>query len=153
MTRDDHYLTLFVLILFLDSDSFPLKPFPLLNSKLLSPRLHIHDSLPDSFLWDGVEQISDLLLEVLNVGGHGLVDQCLHEPPEAEVTGIHVRKCWRPEHALSGFKSKHPVSKDSVKPVHDNVCFMRLCSVLLPDGLVEPLRAQPPLDHGDHLVD
>ena len=79
----------------------------------------------------------------------GIVYKVFHEPPEAKITVVHVWTGWNPEHSLPGLKGKHSASKDSVQPVHDNVCLVWLCFILLPDGLVELGLAHLLLDLGE----
>ena len=62
---------------------------------------------------------------------------------------VHVWTGWSPEHSLPGFKGKHPVSKDSIQTVQDNVCLVWLRFILLPDGLVELGHAHLLLDLGE----
>ena len=53
---------------------------------------------------------------------------------------------------LAGDQRYPCLAKDSIQPVHNNVGPLGLCSILLPYGLVELLKAQLPIGERQQIV-
>ena len=152
MTSNTFYLTWFFTANDSQSDPFAFKSLPFNSHHHGSSGLYAEDSLLDNLLRDFVEPITDLLFQLVHGDWHGLVDLVLYHSQQEEITGIHFRTGRGPEVPLPGLRGQHFAAKDWIQPVHNNMSLVRLCSILLPDGLVELLQALPPLDERQHLV-
>ena len=160
MIRFHRLLLTRLLLMFIDSLLFQYFTTVLLRSWLSSPQIppswpafEPWASCPSQLSWQSPRGWSGTLQWSFAWGQPWwLAWACIQGLSWAPRGKNHSGSCidWmEPRTFLPGFKGKHPVSKDSIHPVHDNVCLVWLRFILLPDGLVELGHAHLLLDLGE----